>query len=102
MVTSLALPALQIWRLYRGRSNCENRIEELTADFGLDSFNMAEFWATEAASGMAMLAYHLMSLFRPTVMQSSIHHTLATLHHKMFAVEALWNSNTEKMYCDWR
>ena len=57
MVTSLELPALQIWRLYRGRADCENRIKELKADFGLDSFNMAEFWATEAALGMAMLAY---------------------------------------------
>jgi Transposase DDE domain len=57
MVTSLELPALQIWRLYRGRADCENRIKELKADFGLGSFNMAQFWATEAALGMAMLAY---------------------------------------------
>jgi len=43
MVTSLALPSLQIWRLYRGRGGCENRIKELNTDFGLDSVNMAEF-----------------------------------------------------------
>jgi hypothetical protein len=61
MVTSLELPALQIWRLYRGRADYENRIKELKADFGLDSFNMAKFWATEAALGMAMLAYNLMN-----------------------------------------
>jgi len=40
---------------------------------------MAQFWATEAALGMAMLAYNLMSLFRQAVMKSGIHHTLATL-----------------------
>lgn len=102
MVTSLELPALQIWRLYRGRADCENRIKELKADFGLDSISMAEFWATEAALGMAMLAYNLMSLFRQAVMKSSIHHTLVTLHHKVFAVGAFWDSNAEKMYCDWR
>ena len=57
---------------------------------------MAEFWATEAALGMAMLAYNLMSLFRQAVMKSGIHHTLATLHHKVFAVGAFWDSNAEK------
>lgn len=29
MVTDLKLSALEIWRLYRGRANCENRIKEL-------------------------------------------------------------------------
>jgi hypothetical protein len=43
MVTSLDLPALQVWRLYRGRADCENRIKKLKADFGFDSFNMAQF-----------------------------------------------------------
>ena len=95
MVTSLELPALQVWRLYRGRADCENRIKELKADFGLDSFNMAQFWATEAALGMAMLAYNLMSLFRQAVMRSEVHHTLATLHHKVFAIGAFWDPGPE-------
>lgn len=96
MVTSLELPALQVWRLYRGRADCENRIKELKADFGLDSFNMEQFWATEAALGMAMLAYNLMSLFRQAVMRSEVHHTLATLHHKVFAIGAFWDPGAEK------
>jgi hypothetical protein len=95
MVTSLELPALQVWRLYRGRADCENRIKELKADFGLDSFNMAQFWATEAALGMAMLAYNLMSLFRQAAMRSEVHHTLATLHHKVFAIGAFWDPGPE-------
>lgn len=95
MVTSLELPALQVWRLYRGRADCENRIKELKADFGLDSFNMAQFWATEAALGMTMLAYNLMSLFGQAVMRSKVHHTLATLHHKVFAVGAFWDGGGE-------
>ncbi len=40
MITTLNLPVLEIWRSYRGRANCENRIKELKADFGLDSFNV--------------------------------------------------------------
>jgi hypothetical protein len=35
MLTDLGLPALEVWRLYRGRADCENRIKELKADFGL-------------------------------------------------------------------
>jgi hypothetical protein len=71
-VTSLDLPMVDVWRLYRGRADCENRIKELKADFGLDAFNMRDFWATEAALGMAMLAYNLMSLFRQAVMRTRI------------------------------
>jgi hypothetical protein len=57
MVTSLTLPDVEVWRSYRGRADCENRIKELKADFGLDSFALNDFWATEAALGFAMLAY---------------------------------------------
>lgn len=96
MVTTLSLPALEIWRSYRGRADCENRIKELKADFGLDSFNVNDFYATEAALGFAMLAYNLMSLFRQAVLRGSVQHTLATLHHKVFAVGAFWHKDTDK------
>ena len=98
MLTDLTLPALEVWRLYRGRADCENRIKELKADFGLDSFVLRDFWATEAALGVTMLSYNLMSVFRHTVMRKKVHHTLSTLHHKVLAVarklrpwfEGLW------------
>jgi hypothetical protein len=96
MVTTLSLPALEIWRSYRGRADCENRIKELKADFGLDSFNVNDFYATEAALGFAMLAYNLMSLFRQAVLRGSVQHTLATLHHKVFAVGAFWHKDPDK------
>jgi Transposase DDE domain group 1 len=49
LVTDLDLPAEVIWRTYRGRADCENRLKELKYDFAADSFNMRDFWATEAA-----------------------------------------------------
>ena len=94
MLTDLRLPALEIWRLYRGRADCENRIKELKADFGLGSFVLRDFWATEAALGVTMLAYNLMSVFRHTVMRQKVHHTLSTLHHKVLAVGALWDDHS--------
>lgn len=35
----LDLPAVTVWRTYRGRADCENRIKELKYDFAADSFN---------------------------------------------------------------
>jgi hypothetical protein len=43
MVTSLELPALQIWNMYRQRADAENRIKELKEDFGMDGFCMKEY-----------------------------------------------------------
>jgi hypothetical protein len=85
-VTTLDLPMVEVWRAYRGRADCENRIKELKADFGLDAFNMRDFWATEAALGFAVLAYSLMSLFRQAVLRSKIQHTLSTLHGLVLAI----------------
>jgi hypothetical protein len=42
-VTTLELPMVEVWRTYRGRADCENRINELKADFGLDAFNLRDF-----------------------------------------------------------
>ena len=36
LVTDLDLPATAIWRMYRGRADCENRIKELKVDFAAD------------------------------------------------------------------
>jgi len=39
-ITNLTLSAADVWRLYHGRGDAENRIKELKYDFGFDSFNM--------------------------------------------------------------
>jgi len=96
MITDLGLAAIEIWRLYRGRADCENRIKELKYDFGLDSFVMRNFWATETALSVVMLAYNLMSVFRQAVIRQKSHQTLATLHHKVLAMGAYWGSGKEE------
>jgi hypothetical protein len=95
-VTTLDLPAVEVWRTYRGRADCENRIKELKADFGLDAFNLRDFWATEAALGFAMLAYNLMSLFRQAVLRSRVQHTLSTLHGLVLAVGGSWHPDSKQ------
>lgn len=93
LVTDLDLPATVIWRTYRGRADCENRIKELKYDFAADSFNLNDFWATEATLNTVMLAYNLMSLLRQVLLKTSavkhsstsVQHTLQTLRYKLFA-----------------
>jgi hypothetical protein len=92
-VTSLDLPMVEVWRTYRGRADCENRIKELKADFGLNAFNLRDFWATEAALGFAMLAYNLMGLLRQAVLRSRVQHTLSTLHGLVLAIGASWHKD---------
>jgi hypothetical protein len=84
MVTNLNLSALEIWRLYRGRANCENRIKELKYDFAADKFNQRNFFATEATLSTVMLSYNLMSFFRKALLKTRSSQTLKTLRYKLF------------------
>ena len=87
-VTNLKLAAAEVWRLYRGRGDAENRIKELKYDFGFDSFNLKGFYPTEAALTFVMIAYNLMALFRTFVLQEKTQRTLATLRYRAFAIGA--------------
>jgi hypothetical protein len=89
----LDLPAAIIWRTYRGRANAENRIKELKYDFGFDSFNMDEFYATEAALNFVMLAYNLMSLFKHAVVRGDRMNMMSTLRYKLFNISAYITKN---------
>jgi hypothetical protein len=56
--------ALEVWRRYNPRADIENRIKELAYQFGLKSFCCRDFWGTEAACSLAILAYNLVVLFQ--------------------------------------
>jgi hypothetical protein len=96
-VTSLTLPGAEVWRIYRGRGDAENRIKELKYDFGFDSFNLKDFYATEAALTFAMIAYNLMALFRTFVLQEKTQKTLSTLRYRTFAMGAYFEKVNDKL-----
>jgi hypothetical protein len=96
-VTNLKLAPAEVWRLYRGRADAENRIKELKYDFGFDSFNLKEFYATEAALTFAMIAYNLMSLFRTFILQEKTQKRLSTLRYKTFAIGAYFEKINDKL-----
>lgn len=87
-VTNLDLPLDQIWNIYNTRADCENRIKELKNDFGLESFCLQDFWATEASFRFIMVAYNLMSLFRHFALNHHNRATLKTLKSYCFALGA--------------
>jgi hypothetical protein len=87
-ITNNEYAATDVWRNYRQRGDAENRIKELKADFGADSFNLKEFYPTEAALLFSMIAYNLMSIFRIFVLQEKTQKTLSTLRYRTFAVGA--------------
>lgn len=96
-VTTMKLAPAEIWRIYRGRAEAENRIKELKYDFGFDSFNLKNFYATEAALTFAMIAYNLMALFRTFVMQEKTQKTLSTLRYRTFAIGAYFEKINDKL-----
>ena len=87
-VTNMDLPLDQIWNVYNSRADCENRIKELKQDFGLDSFCLQGFWATEASYRFIMIAYDLMGLFRHFALNHHKRATLKTLKSYCFALGA--------------
>ena len=87
-VTNLKMSMVDVWRLYRNRADSENRIKELKYDFGFDSFNLKDFYATEAALTFAMIAYNLMSIFRTFLLQEKTQRRLSTLRYRTFAIGA--------------
>ena len=85
-VTNMTLPGPEVWRLYRGRADSENRIEELKHNFGVEGFCLKEFYATEASFRCVMVAYNLISLFRQAILGLKIQPRLASIRFKCFAI----------------
>lgn len=94
-ITNQNYSATDVWRNYRGRADCENRIKELKQDFGADNFCLKDFWATEASLIFVMIAYNLMSVFRLFVLQEKTQKTLATLRYKVFAIGAYFQKSKD-------
>lgn len=92
-ITNLTLPAKAVWDLYRNRADAENRIKELKEDFGADSFNVQDFFVTEATLNFVMMGYNLMSLFRQAILQTKTHQQLKTLRYKVFAIGSYITKN---------
>jgi hypothetical protein len=96
-VTNENYAASDVWKMYRARGDAENRIKELKQDFGVESFNLKSFYATEAALIFVMIAYNLMSIFRLFVLQEKTQKTLSTLRYRVFAIGAYFEKSGDAL-----
>jgi hypothetical protein len=78
----------EIWRYYRPRANDENVVKDLKEGYGFESFNVNNFWATEAVLTMIALVFHnlIVYLNRTTLNPNRAQEQLKTLRHKYFTV----------------
>jgi hypothetical protein len=95
-VTTLGLAPAEVWRLYRGRGDSENRIAELKHDFGMTGFCLDSFYATEAALRTVLLAYNLMSVFRQALLKAPQAVRLSTMRFQCFALGSWIGRNARK------
>ncbi len=95
-VTNMTLPVNDLWNVYNGRADCENRIKELKNDFGLDCFCLQDFWATEASFRFIMLAYNLIALFQHVALNGHKRSTLNTVRAYCFALGSWVSSHANK------
>lgn len=96
-VTTLTLSAADVWRLYRRRANCENRIKELKYDYGLDKMNQSGFDGTEATLLLMTIAYNFMSLFKQVIIGEKVRSRLSTLRYKMLSIPAYFEELGNEM-----
>ena len=96
-VTALKFGAADVWRLYRGRANCENRIKELKYDYGLDKMNQSDFDGTEAALMLMTIAYNFLSLFKQIIIGGNVRSRLKTLRHKMLAIPSIIENSSDRI-----
>lgn len=92
LITNLprSVCALEAWRTYNGRADCENRIKEIGAQFGIRGICCKKFWATEAAHQLAIAAYNLCVLFqRELGMTQKVE--LRTLRMHLFTRAGVWS-----------
>jgi hypothetical protein len=76
----------EIWRSYRPRANDENVIKDLKEGYSFESFNVHNFWATEAVLTMIALVFHnlIVYLNRTILNPNRPQEQLKTLRYKYF------------------
>jgi len=78
----------EIWRHYRPRANDENVVKDLKEGYGFESFNVNNFWATEAVLTMIALVFHNLIIYlnRTILNPNRAQEQLKTSRHKYFTL----------------
>lgn len=85
VVTTLELSAVDVWRFYNSRAECENRIKELKEDFGAGGFCLQSFHGTEAVFRLICCLYNLLAEFKRDILHTPVQRLL-TVRHEILVV----------------
>ena len=85
VVTTLELSAVDVWRFYNRRAECENRIKELKEDFGAGGFCLQSFHGTEAVFRLICCLYNLLAEFKRDILHTPVQRLL-TVRHEILVV----------------
>lgn len=99
MITNdLLSPPEEIWRSYRPRANDENVIKDLKEGYSFESFNVNNFWATEAVLTTIASVFHnlIVYLNRTILNHNQSQEQLKTLRHKYFTLPGQLGSGGRK------
>jgi hypothetical protein len=96
VVTTRTEPALEVWRFYNGRGDCENRIKELKYDYNAAGFCLQNFHGTEAVLRLICFTYNLMSVFKARVLRD-MRMTLGTIRTRVFVIGAALGSSGRRL-----
>ena len=89
----------EIWREYRPRANDENVIKDLKEGYGFESFNLKNFWSTEAIlTVIGLVFYNLIVYLNSTIINPERpREHLKTLRYKYFILPGLLGSGGRRM-----
>ena len=78
----------EIWKHYRPRANDENVVKDLKEGYSFETFNVNNFWATEAVLVIIALVFHnlIVYLNRTILNPNRAQEQLKTLRHKYFTL----------------
>jgi hypothetical protein len=95
VVTTLSLPAAEVWRFYNARADCENRLKELKEDFAANGFCLKSFDGTEAVFRLICFLFNVMAAFKREVMENESPR-LMTLRTDVLVVGAILGAEGRK------
>jgi hypothetical protein len=97
LVTNLEFSGDIVWAMYKKRGDCENRINELVYDYGIESFCLSTQSATDHVFRWTMVAYNLIGLFKLEVLRKKKNvPTLFSLHFQCIALGAYISRSARK------
>ena len=100
VITNRRGRAAELWALYQGRGEVENRIDELKNEVNADRLSCSRYRANAFRLQLHSLAYNLLNLLRHALGETELAQAeTATLRLKLFKVAARIRVSARRIWC---